>query len=219
MATTDNLEFDIIEGKRVPSLANRRIGDGRYLLQNRLGAGGYSIVYLAVDLHSSRRKKVAVKCLLYETDSHKAKIRRELSMHGQAAGLPGVIDIYHTVEEMGLFFIVLEYCPDGDLFSMVTDAKLYVGHDELVKNVFLQLLDTVHGLHRMGIYHRDLKPENILCFEGGRVLCISDFGLATSTKNSTNFGCGSYFYMSPGESCSFSRLSVGFILTLVTQNA
>lgn len=203
MATTDSFEFDIIEGKQVPALANRRIGDGRYLLRDRLGAGGYSVVYLAVDLHSPRRKKVAVKCLLYETDSQKAKIRRELSLHGQAAGLPGVIDIYHTVEEMGLFFIVLEFCPDGDLFSMVTEARLYLGRDALVKNVFLQLLDTVHALHRMGIYHRDLKPENILCFQGGRVLRISDFGLATSTEKSTNFGCGSYFYMSPGEYSSF----------------
>lgn len=72
--------------------------------------------------------------------------------------------------------------------------------------VFLQILDGVEHCHELGIFHRDLKPENILCARGGERLMIADFGLATSEKQSTDFGCGSTFYMSPGSFFSLLRM-------------
>jgi serine/threonine protein kinase len=76
----------------------------------------------------------------------------------------------------------------------------YVGNNELIKDVFLQLLDGIAWLHQLGIAHRDIKPENIVCSEGGTRLRIVDFGLATSETTSTEFGCGSTFYIAPGMS-------------------
>jgi serine/threonine protein kinase len=61
----------------------------------------------------------------------------------------------------------------------------------------LQLLDGVDFLHQLGIAHRDIKPENIVCSNDGQDVFICDFGLATSETTSSEFGCGSTFYIAP----------------------
>lgn len=63
--------------------------------------------------------------------------------------------------------------------------------------MFLQILDGVDWLHNIGIAHRDVKPENIVCSADGTRVRIVDFGLATSEHSSTEFGCGSTFYIAP----------------------
>lgn len=97
-------------------------------------------------------------------------------------------------------FVVIEFCPEGDLFSNITERGLFVGNDPLAKRAFLQILDAVDYCHSIGIYHRDLKPENILVTDGGMTVKLADFGLATTDYLTSDFGCGSTFYMSPGRS-------------------
>lgn len=73
----------------------------------------------------------------------------------------------------------------------------YVGDDELIRSVFLQLIDGLAFLHSLGISHRDIKPENLVCSDNGTRVRICDFGLATSERKSDEFGCGSTFYIAP----------------------
>lgn len=54
-------------------------------------------------------------------------------------------------------------------------------------------------MHSLGISHRDIKPENIVCSQDGTQVRICDFGLATSEERSSEFGCGSTFYIAPGK--------------------
>jgi serine/threonine protein kinase len=101
------------------------------------------------------------------------------------------------VTEPDCIFVILEYCPEGDLFLNITERGQYVGKDDLSKKIFLQILDAVEHCHNLGIYHRDLKPENILVTDHGDTVKLADFGLATSDDRSEDYGCGSTFYMSP----------------------
>jgi serine/threonine protein kinase len=105
------------------------------------------------------------------------------------------------MDSLDCTYVVMEFCPEGDLFSSITDKGHFVGNDPLVKRVFLQLLDAVQFCHSMGIYHRDLKPENVLVTDQGMTVKLADFGLATEDYYTSDFGCGSTFYMSPGKSC------------------
>jgi len=81
--------------------------------------------------------------------------------------------------------------------SHLLTRSQYVGDDELIRSVFLQLIDGLAFLHSLGISHRDIKPENLVCSDNGTRVRICDFGLATSERKSDEFGCGSTFYIAP----------------------
>ncbi|KAG7008420.1 negative regulator of sexual conjugation and meiosis [Physcia stellaris] len=182
------------------------------LLANRLeltgilGVGAYGVVYTAVDIHTST--PYAVKALnKLGLDIRQRKFQqREIQLHHEASHHPNVISMVTIMDSYDCTFVVLEFCPEGDLFSSITEGGRYLGNDFMAKRAFLQILDAVSFCHSIGIYHRDLKPENILVTDGGLTVKLADFGLATRDYLSSDFGCGSTFYMSPEcqQTCSSS---------------
>jgi serine/threonine protein kinase len=109
-------------------------------------------------------------------------------LHKLASGHQNIAAVQKVIEEDKYIFVVLDYCPGGDLFAMITERQRYVGDEELVRRVFLQIIDAVSYCHSIGIFHRDLKPENILCSADGSRVFVADFGLATTERLSTDFG-------------------------------
>ncbi|KAI5788451.1 kinase-like domain-containing protein [Geopyxis carbonaria] len=185
-----------------------RIGQllaGRLELTGVLGIGAYGVVYNAVDIFTCT--PFAVKALTKTgLDARQKRFQqREISLHMKASGHRNVVSLVKIVETSDCTFVILEYCPEGDLFTNITERGHYVGDDYLAKCVFLQLLDAVEYCHSQGIYHRDLKPENVLVCERGMEVKLADFGLATTESHTADFGCGSTFYMSPECQQSSSR--------------
>ena len=180
------------------------IYNGALQLVEILGYGGYGIVYRAVDTFTSNPRSYAVKCLPHSNKRSATRQRqlhmREITLHQLASGHPNVVTLHRVIEDYQYTFIVMEYCSDGDLFTQILHQRRYLGNNVLIKDVFLQLLDAVQYCHSLNIYHRDLKPENVLCFENGLRLAITDFGLATTERMSTEFRTGSVYHMSPGMS-------------------
>ncbi|KAJ2901563.1 hypothetical protein MKZ38_001696 [Zalerion maritima] len=167
-----------------------------------LGHGAYGVVYQAVDVNTHVR--YAVKTLSkFNVDGTPLDRRqlafqtREIRLHYAASGHSNVVSMLKIVDQPDCIYVVLEYCPEGDLFLNITERGHYVGKDALAKKIFLQILDAVDHCHSRGIFHRDLKPENILVTDNGETVKLADFGLATSSDKSEDYGCGSTFYMSP----------------------
>ncbi|KAI0533895.1 kinase-like domain-containing protein [Xylaria digitata] len=167
-----------------------------------IGTGAYGVVYLAIDI--TTRTQYAVKTLSkFNADGSPLDRRqlafqhRELRLHYLASAHPNVVSMHKIVDDPDCIYVVLEYCSEGDLFFNITECGHYVGKDDMVKSVFLQILDAVEHCHALGIYHRDLKPENILVSNRGDTVKLADFGLATANDRSEDYGCGSTFYMSP----------------------
>ncbi|OCH86763.1 kinase-like protein, partial [Obba rivulosa] len=184
-----------------PPSVGTLIDNGALELVEVLGYGGYGVVYRAIDTYSSSPTSYAVKCLPHSQKRNASRQRqlhlREITLHQLASAHPNVVTLHRVVEDYHYTYIVMDYCSDGDLFTQILHQRRYLGHNELIKEVFLQLLDAVEYCHSLSIYHRDLKPENILCFDGGLRLAITDFGLATTDKMSTEFRTGSIYHMSP----------------------
>jgi len=170
---------------------------GRLELVSILGIGAYGVVYQAIDILTNI--PYAVKALPKTgLDPRQRRFqRREIALHHQASQHPNVVSLLRILDSPDCTFVVIEFCPEGDLFSNVTEQGRFVGDDQLAKHTFLQILDAVQYCHSIGIYHRDLKPENILVTNHGHTVKLADFGLATTDSITSDFGCGSTFYMSP----------------------
>lgn len=198
-----------------------------------LGLGAYGVVYLARDIaampsafpssrahpHLGNLPLYAVKCLnKVGLDSRQRNFqRREILLHGVASEHDNVVTLHNVIEEETCIYVVLQFCEEGDLFGMITERQRYLGDDELIRKVFLQIVDAVEFCHQRNIYHRDLKPENILCLDDGKRVVLADFGLATSERTSGDFGCGSTFYMSPGTSTAVYQKSCNVLTRLLTE--
>ena len=175
---------------------------GRLKLSGILGVGAYGVVYTAIDILTS--VPYAVKALNKIGLDHRQRKfqQREIQLHREASHHPNVVSLVKIIDSYDCTYVVLEFCPEGDLFSSITETGHYLGNDFMAKRVFLQILDAVDFCHSIGIYHRDLKPENILVKDGGLTVKLADFGLATRDYMTSDFGCGSTFYMSPGRGFS-----------------
>ncbi|KAI9478790.1 MAG: kinase-like domain-containing protein [Benjaminiella poitrasii] len=195
MTLTENNSVELSVGTLIDNLEIVKV----------LSIGAYGQVYMARDIYTLKR--YAVKSLPHNSlDSRQYAIQRnEITLHSHLSGHPHIIRLEKVVRTTHWTHAVLEYGSEGDLFSAITEKNLYYGNHQLIKNVFLQLIDAVRYCHDNHIYHRDLKPENILVFNRGRTIKLTDFGLATTHTTSTDYGCGSTFYFSPECQGDFSN--------------
>ncbi|KAH8103061.1 kinase-like domain-containing protein [Cristinia sonorae] len=202
-----------------PPAVGTYIDNGSLQLVEVLGYGGYGIVYRAVPTFPSSQSdpsaSYAVKCLPYQPPKRAASANaaataaaltrqrhlhmKETTLHTIVSAHPNVITLHRTIVDPATqhTYIIMDYAPSGDLFTQILHNRTYLGHDELIKEVFCQLVDSVAWCHSLGVYHRDLKPENVLCWEDGRKIGVTDFGLATRDSWSKEFRTGSVYHMSP----------------------
>lgn len=142
---------------------------------------------------------------LIEQFGRRCKILKEISLQLKVHKHPNVLSIYKVYDSDAALFIVMDYYPEGDLFQTIVDVQRYAADPNLVKSVFIQLVDVINYCHSKGIYHCDLKPENILVAENGTKVVLADFGLAIEEDYiASDVCCGSSYYMAPERLTNFS---------------
>ncbi|CAO3566774.1 unnamed protein product [Mortierella alpina] len=80
------------------------------------------------------------------------------------------------------YCMVMEFAAGGDLFNLLTKSHPPISLHEK-HCLWRQLVNGVQYMHSMGVAHRDLKPENILIDGSGRILKLTDFGIANVFKS------------------------------------
>lgn len=199
------------------ALTNLVVGD-RYVLQNSIGEGGWSAVYLAFDrvLH----RDVAVKIMHRPLASNPDNLQR-FEREARTAGTlnhPNIAAIYdYGVLQSGQPYIVMEFLKGETLAQRI--EKRTVRTQAQALEIVSQIAKALRQAHKQNILHRDIKPSNIIVLEDNseedtqklRVKLL-DFGLATwleddriSTLTDSGVVLGTPSYMSP-EQCRRSKV-------------
>ncbi|MDR1358066.1 MAG: serine/threonine protein kinase [Coriobacteriales bacterium] len=155
---------------------------GKYRILRRVGEGGMSVVYDAINERAN--KHWAVKEIKQESVKESEVTRynllaeREILRKLSHPGLPSIVDI---VDEDGFFLIVMDYIEGVPLSSVLEEEGPQP--QELVVDWAGQLCDVYSYLHSQNppIIYRDLKPGNVMLRPNGS-LCIIDFGTAREYK-------------------------------------
>ncbi|WP_437993585.1 protein kinase domain-containing protein [Sorangium sp. So ce145] len=177
--------------------AGDSLEDGRYLLLNRLGKGGFAVVWEALD--RSTLERVAIKVLHPELAGD--AIRRERLFRGarEMAQLrhPGVVRVLKPYgEDDGYYYFVMELVAGGDLRQAVLGGR--VRSDNVIE-IICRIGDALAEAHAHGIVHRDIKPANVLVDTSGQVK-LTDFDLVAGahTTGGTRTGAlGTFLYAAP----------------------
>ncbi|WP_432028027.1 protein kinase domain-containing protein [Streptomyces sp. 1222.5] len=187
--------------------SGRRVVDGRFELEKRLGGGGMGMVWLARDLMLHRH--VAVKEVrpadpdLAEYDPEAARQLRERVLR-EARALarvdhPNVVTIHHIVDggTGGFPWIVMELVTGGSLADRLARGPMDPREAALLGREVLAALSAAHAA---GIQHRDVKPANVLLRPDGRPV-LTDFGIAAIRESTALTATGSVIgtpdYMAP----------------------
>ena len=163
---------------------------GRYRLEQQIGHGGMSEVWLATDLELDR--PVALKLLAPNAD--RQRFERE-ARAAAALSHPNINQLFDFGEVEGRPYMVLEFLPGGTLEDQLLDDHPLP--DEQTATIARDLADGLAHAHAHGLIHRDLKPANILFDSEGRAK-IADFGIArmgnagTLTEAGTVLGTAAY---------------------------
>ncbi|MEU9101425.1 protein kinase [Streptomyces sp. NPDC048361] len=173
----------------------------RYLLEERLGAGGMGEVWAA---HDERlRRGVAVKILLGARGGDGesiARLRRE-ALAAAPLQHPGITVVHDIGEDDGHPYVVMERLA-GETFADLT-AKHPAGLPlELAAHLMALVADALDHAHAQGVVHRDIKPANLMRLASGGAK-ILDFGIASCAEatrlTSTGVVLGSAPYMPPEQ--------------------
>ena len=158
-----------------------------YEIKGNLGKGKFGQVKLGI--HKESGKQVAIKIInkKYVEDMEFEQIKSEIDIL-KIAKHPNIIKLYDVFENEKYIYIIMEYCPGGDLFSYIEKRDFKI-KEERAAEIIHKLCTAVYFLHQYGIVHRDLKPENILMMDqtDNADIRLVDFGLGKM--------------LGPGEKC------------------
>lgn len=169
---------------------------GKYLINEILGLGGWSIVYRGT--HLSLNMPVAIKMMkhcmamnseFFEKFKNEAKTVANLN-HENIVKVYDIEELYRTI------FIVMEYL-EGLSLDYVLEKIPKLPLPRIV-DILLQVSAGLAYAHENGIVHQDIKPANIFIQSDDRAKIV-DFGLSCPPGSVDCSLPGTVYYMSPEQ--------------------
>ena len=195
---------DIVKIKSVGDVLN-----DRFVLEERVGSGGMSTVYKALDRRKleadDRNPYVAVKVLNVEFRSHPQSLialQRE-AKKSQSLAHPNIVRVYDFDRDGDTVYMTMEYL-SGKSLAQIFRARDFKGmSQEEALPILEQIAAALKFAHDNGIVHADFKPANVIITDSGQVKVI-DFGIARAFQRpdqvdmeATRFDPGSLGALTP----------------------
>ncbi|HYQ05267.1 MAG TPA: protein kinase [Polyangiaceae bacterium] len=174
-------------------------GNGRFVLEGRLGDGGMGVVYRARDRESSL--SVALKTMTHIEPSALLRFKNEFRALADISH-PNVVQLYEMVADGGHWFFTMELVDGVDFMRWVRPGRAC--DLARLRASLQQLAQGVLAIHSAGKLHRDIKPSNVQIADDGRVVLL-DFGVVEdlsgrdSRPRSDEPIMGTPAYMSPEQ--------------------
>ncbi|MFJ3286681.1 MULTISPECIES: serine/threonine-protein kinase [unclassified Streptomyces] len=151
---------------------------GGYAIEDRLGAGGMGVVYLARSASGRRLALKVVHAQYADDDEFRTRFRREVAAARQVSGA-FTAPVVDADADAARPWMATLYIPGEDLGTHVRR------HGPLpapkLRELAAGLAEALRDIHRAGMVHRDLKPANVMLAEDGpRVI---DFGISRATDS------------------------------------
>jgi eukaryotic-like serine/threonine-protein kinase len=198
----DDKRAEALGGRREEALAEEGfalVGSlvlDRFLIERRIGSGGFGVVYEAWDGRLERA--VAVKAIEQRGEAGK-RVMRE----AQAAARlnhPGIVALYEMGEEDGNALLVSELVEGSTLAACAAEDSLT---DREIGEIGADLCEALDHAHSRGVIHRDIKPQNVQIVDGQPRAKLMDFGIAlvadAAGLTATGDVVGTLAYMSPEQ--------------------
>ncbi len=146
--------------------------------------------------------------LHFQMNGHRVPL--ELKLLSQVQTISGIIRLLDFYERHDSFIYVMEKpacCKD--LFDFITEKGVL--EEQLARNFFRQVVETVLACHRKGVIHRDIKDENLLVDLKTLNLKLIDFGSGAYLKDGlyTEFegkNCNKHFLIANNKKTSSNLL-------------
>jgi serine/threonine-protein kinase len=171
---------------------------GRYVLDERIGAGGYCEVWRATDTVLARQ--VAVKLLHpgYASQGEALARFKAEARHAGALSHENIARVYDYGEPAdGPSYLVMELVEGPSLADVLARGPLSA---RPTMDMVAQVAAGLQVAHTAGLIHRDIKPANILFTSEGGVR-VTDFGIAhavgSTPVTSTGMVMGTPGYLAP----------------------
>jgi len=131
-----------------------------YIILEELGEGSFGMVVKVVHkITQNIRALKIINKLNLDKSLTKSKLYDEIKIL-KDIDHPNVIKIYEFFEDNENFYMITEYCPEGDLAKHTERMEYF--NETIVKILMFQIISAVLYLHSKNIIHGDLKLENIL---------------------------------------------------------
>lgn len=187
---------------KMPNALNAGTRLDSYTIDDVLGGGGFSIVYLA---HTDDGKQVVIKEYMPSklatrsdnsqvvpiTDSNTERFAHGRRLFFQEAGTlitlkhPNIVNVLNFFRANGTVYMVMDYEEGVNLQSYIKKHKGGLS-ETLLLAVFVPLLEGLREIHRNGLLHLDIKPGNIHLRAGANPLLL-DFGAVHEMMHSRQF--------------------------------
>jgi len=156
----------------------QRLYGDRYIIERKLGEGGFGVTYLAQN--AQNRQRVVIKTLKDELLSDRNFARYRDRFRDEAVQLslcthPNIVQIDNYFTHENLPCIAMEYVAGEDLWKWVTMRGI-LSENEALKYI-RQVGEAVIVVHEKGLLHRDIQPQNIMVRDNQDAVLI-DLGLA-----------------------------------------